>query len=151
MNSALSAIVFLGLFVAGVSLVLWFSRHYRTNRDILDPKVACALVALSFIFVGAGLLTTTLPPPAQAIRAGGKEVPLDVFATLPAGIFFCSALLAAIGLLLGAAFQLLASWLNPSGAARWRDAARLAIYGAGAFLVAIAHLTLLRLGPGLLK
>jgi hypothetical protein len=56
-----------------------------------------------------------------------------------------------IVLLLAATFQLVRSWRNSSGSALRQSATHLAIYGAGAFLVAIGHLALLRLGPGLLK
>jgi hypothetical protein len=84
------------------------------------------------------------------VRAG-KELLPHVFAIVPAAIFFCTALLAAIGLMIGAAFQLVSSWFRPARDALQHSAARLAIYGVGASIVAFAHLTILRLGPGLLK
>jgi hypothetical protein len=151
MNRALSAILFLGLFVAAVTVGLWLNRRYRAKGSIVDAKVGYALTALSFIFVGAGLVAATMLPPAHTGRAGGKALPPEVFATIPPAIFGCAALLAAIGLLLGAAIELVATWRSPSGVARRQDAARLSIYGVGAFVVAIIHLALLRLVPDLLK
>jgi hypothetical protein len=155
MNRTLSLVLFLGLFAAGVALVLWLSRHYRAKASILDAKAACAWAALSFVFVGAGLVAATLMPSGQTVVGGGKELPPDVFptvfATVPAAVFHLAALLAALGLWIGAAIQLVASWRSPSGGTRRQDAARLAIYGVGAFLVAIVHFALLRLGPDLLK
>ena len=151
MNRALAGILCLGLFIAGVSLVLWLTRHFRAKGSILDAKVACALTAVSFVFVGWGIILSALPPAGQAVGASGKALPPDIFAFAPAAMFHITALLTAIGLLLGAAFQLVSSWLSPPGDARRKNAAHLAAYGVAAFVVAIAHHTLMRVGPGLLK
>ena len=151
MNRALAAVLFLGLFVVGISLVLWLTRHFRAKGSILDAKVACALTAMSFVFVGWGIIFSALLPPGQPVGSGGKALPPDIFAFVPAAMFHVTALLAAIGLLLAAAFQLASSWLSPPGDARRKNAAHLAAYGVAAFVVAIAHHTLMRVGPGLLK
>lgn len=150
MNRALAAVLFLGLFIVAVSLVLWLTRHFRAKGSILDAKVACALTAMSFVFVGWGIIFSALLPPGQP-GPGGKALPPDIFAFVPAAMFHVTALVTAIGLLLGAAFQLVSSWLSPLGDARRKNAAHLAAYGVAAFVVAIAHHMLMRVGPGLLK
>ena len=151
MNRVLASVLLLGLFVAGACLVFWLNRHYRAKGDTLEPKAACAMAALSFIVVGAGMVAETLPSSGQIVGRDGKVLPPNSFTIAATAVFFCTALLAAIGLLFGAAFQLVSSWLNPSSNALRRSAARFAIYGVGAFLVALGHLTLMRMGPGLLK
>jgi hypothetical protein len=169
-------ILLLGLLIVGFALMFWIIRlsrglrsEYRPPFGLAGPfwflhlddytangrcsiaKGACALTLLSFVFVGFFLVASTLPPSGKAIGLGGKELPPDFFATLPAIMFHAAAQLATIGLMLGAGFQLVSSWLNPPGAAQRRNAARLAIYGVGAFLVALAHFWLMKVGPSLLK
>jgi hypothetical protein len=147
----LTGVLLIGLFIVAFSLVGWLSRHHRATGSIQDPKAAFVMAVLSFVFVGFGMLASTLPPSGKLVRPDGKELPPDIFAIAPAAVFFCTALLVTIGLLIGAAFQLVSSWRNPSVGALRQNAARLAVYAVGAFLVAIAHLTLLRSWPGLLK
>ena len=113
MNRALAFVLFLGLFVMGACLVLWFRRHSRAKGSVLDPKAACALTALSFVFVGVGMVAETLPPSGQIVGRDGRVLPPNAFTIAATAVFFCNALLAAIGLLLGAVFQLVSSWLNP--------------------------------------
>ena len=150
MNRALAVLLFLGLFIVGASLVLWLSRLQREG-SIMSPKGGIALAALSFVFVGTSMIAETLPHSGKTVGASGKELPPEIFVIASTAGFFCTALLVAIGLLLGAAFQFVSSWFRPARDALRHSAARLAIYGVGASLVAFAHLTLLRLGPGLLK
>jgi hypothetical protein len=150
MNRALAVFLLLGLFIAGASLVLWLSRLHREG-NVMSPKGGIGLAALSFIFVGTSMIAETLPHSGKAVGASGKELPPDAFVIASTAGFFCTALLVTIGLLLKAAFQLASSWRSPSGSAHRRHAARLAIYSVGAFLVAYAHFTLMRVGPGLLK
>lgn len=146
---------FLVLFAMGVGLFLWLGRHYREGGRTLVPKVACAWAAVSFVFVGWGVLFATAlvkwPERGGPTRPGDKELPPDVFAILPPAMFSCAALLATLGLLLAAAFQLVLSWPNPSAGERRRNAAHLARYGVAALVLAIAHLWLLRLVPGLVR
>ena len=53
MNRALAAILFLGLFLAGVSLVVLLSRHYRARGStlggfaMLDTAVTYSIIALA--------------------------------------------------------------------------------------------------------
>lgn len=147
----LTGVMLVGLVAVAFGLIAWLTRHDRARGSMLDPKAACAMVALSFVFVGAAMVAETLPPSTRAVGASGKSLPPNIFTVTSTALFFCAALLAAIGLWLGAAFQLVSSWRSRSGAAQRRSAARLAVYGIGAILVAMAHLALLRTGPGLLK
>ena len=149
MNRALAAVLFLGLFILGFSLVLWLSRLQREG-SLMSPKSGAGLAALSFVFVAATMIAETLPHPGKTVGASGKELPPEIFVIASTAGFFCTALIVTIGLLLGAAFQLVSSWRSRSGGARRQSAARLATCGVCALAVAIAHLTLLRVGPGLL-
>jgi len=169
-------ILAVGVMIVGFGLMFWFIRlsyriraEYRPPFGIAGPfeflrldfysdqgraaiaKAACALVLLSFVFVGMGITLSALPPSGQPVGREGKALPPDIFAFVPAAMFHVTALVAAIGLLLGAAFQLLSSWLSPPGNPRRKKAMRLAIYGGAASLVAIAHFILMKVGPGLLK
>ena len=80
----------------------------------MSPKGGVGLAALSFVLVGASMIAETLPHPGQAPGPSGKELPPHVFAIVPAAVFFCTALLVPIGLLLGAAFQFVSSWFRPA-------------------------------------
>ena len=146
---------FLALFLVAVGLILWLGRHYREDGRTLVPQVACAWAAVSFVFVGLGVIFATAlakwPERARSTRPDAKELPPDIFAILPPAMFSCGALLATTGLLLAAAFQLVSSWRSPSAGERRRNAAHLARYGVAAFVLAIAHLWLLRLVPGLIR
>jgi hypothetical protein len=144
----LTGVVLIELFVVALCLFIWFERHWRAKRSLLDPKAVGVMGLLSFVFVAFAMLASTLPSSGKLIRPDGKELPPNIFAIALPAVFFIIALLAMIGLLLRAAFRLLSSWRGPSGVARRRDAACLATYGLGAFLVAAGHFTLMKLWPG---
>jgi hypothetical protein len=150
MNRALAVFLLLGLFILGASLVLWLSRLQREGR-IMSPKGGIALAALSFVFRRDKHDRRDMPHSGKTVGIGGKELPPEIFIIAQqqaSSVPHCSL---AIGLMLGAAFQLVSSWFRPARDALRHSAARLAIYAVGASIVAFAHLTLLRLGPGLLK
>lgn len=151
MTRALAFALFLGLFVVGVALVVWLSRHYRAKGSMLDAKAVCLYALSSFIFVGLSMAFSALLLPGQGFGPRGKELPPEVSGTIPAVVFFICALLVAIGLLLAAAFQFGSSWFRQSRDALRQSAARLAIYGVGALLVALGHLALMRVAPALLQ
>jgi hypothetical protein len=147
----LTGVLLIGLFIAAAGLVIWLTQHARAKRSLLDPKAVCVLAVLSFVFVGFGMLASTLPSSGKLTLANGKEVPSNLFATIPPAIFHMVALLTTIGLVLAAAFRLVSGLYSPLRAERWRDAARLAAYGIGALMVAVGHFILMKLGSGLLK
>ena len=151
MDRQVAIILFLGLFVTGLGLTVWSIWRNRIKGSALDVQNFIALTALSFVFDGAGIAFSALQSSTPAIGPGGKPLPPDFFATIPPAVFFAAGLLVAIGLLLGSAFKLVSSWRSPAAPARRREAGRLAIYGAAAFAVALAHHAMMRFGADLLK
>ena len=168
-------ILLVGLMIIGFGLMFWFIRlcrglraEYRPPFGLAGPfeflrldyysdrgrtsiaRAASAVALLSFVFVAAGLLVGLLPPPDQ-VRPGTPKFPPDLFFVLASSMFFITALLAGLVLLLAAALQLVWATLRPSARALRLNAARFAFYGVGALLVAITHTVLLKVGPGLLK
>jgi hypothetical protein len=107
-------VLFLGLFVVAVSLIVRLSRHYRAKGSLLDAKPVCVYVVLSFVAVGMFMAFAALAPPGQAVGPRGKELSPDIFAIVPAAMFFTVSSVAAIGLMLAAAFQFASSWFRPS-------------------------------------
>lgn len=150
MNRALATVLFLALFVAAISLVLWMARHFRAKKSLFDGKVGLALAAASFLFVGMAFIVSTFPSSGKPVGPSGRPLPPDFFFVVAAAGFLFTALLATIGLLLAAAFELVRGWYRRSAEGR-RNAARLALYAMGAFLVMAAHHVLLRIGTGLLN
>ena len=165
----------LGLIVLGFGLFFWLSRfrgrvraeyqppagiagplgvlrldYYSSKGRMLIAKAACCFALLSFIFVAGGLLAAAFPSSSQAPRPGAAVLPPETFFLAASAISFSSALLAGLVLMLAAAAQLGWAMLRPSTRALRLNAARFAIYGVGAFLLAIAHTILLRVGLGLL-
>ena len=124
--------------------------YYSDRGRTSIAKAACAMVLLSFVFVVVSLLVGLLPPPDQ-VRPGTPKFPPNFFFFLTSSMFFITAMLAGVILLLAAALQFVWAKLRPSAGALRLNAARFAFYGVGALLVAIAHIALLMVGPGLLK
>ena len=168
-------ILLVGLMIIGFGLMIWFIRlsrampaeyrppfglagpfeflrldYYSDRGRVLIAKAACAMALLSFFFVAVSLLVGLLPPPDQ-VRPGTPKFPPDFFFVLASSMFFATSLLAGLVLLLAATLQFVWAKLRPSAGALQLNAARFAFYGAGALLVAIAHMVLLKVGPGLLK
>lgn len=124
--------------------------YYTANGRRSIAKIACALALISFVFVALGLLST-LSPPTKPIRPGGPAPPPDFFFVAASAMCFAGAQLAGAVLLLVAALQFGWAAFRSSSRALRTNAARYAVYGVGAFVVAAGHFTLLKLGPGLLK
>jgi hypothetical protein len=150
MNRALAFVLFLALFVAAVSLVLWLTRHLRAKNSLFDGKVGLALAAMSFVFVGMAFIVSSFPGSGKPVAPSGRPLPPEFFFAAATAMFLATAMLATIGLLLAAAVELVWSWYKRSAEGR-RNAGRLALYAVGAFLVMVAHHVLLRIGTGLLN
>jgi hypothetical protein len=125
--------------------------YYTDKGRILITRAACSAALLSFIFVAGGLLAAKFPSSGQPTHPSATALPPDTFFLAASAIFFTTALLSSLVLMLAAVIEFAWTIWKPSAQALRFNAARFAIYGAGAFLVAIAHVTLLRLGPTLLK
>ncbi|MPZ31742.1 MAG: hypothetical protein GEV13_12225 [Rhodospirillales bacterium] len=125
--------------------------YYSDAGRTLIARAACVLALLSLVFVVASLLMARLSPWKHPPRPGTAALPPDAMFTATSGVFASSAVLASLFLMLVAALQLGWAMLKPSARQLRLNAARFALYGVGALVLAVAHITLLRLGPGLLN
>jgi hypothetical protein len=168
--------VIFGLVVIGFGLMIWFIRlcrrmraeyrppfglagpfeflrldYYSDTGRILIARAASILAVQSLVLVAASLLIAKLSPWTHPLRPGAAAPPPDFLFSLTSAVFFSAASLACLVLLLAAALQFGWTLLKQSAQPLRLNAARYALYGVGAFVLAAAHQTLLKIGPGLLK